>query len=109
MALPKFLDALSQGPLVVDGAMGTYLYEKGVYINRCFDELCLSAPQMVESVHRDYLDAGADVLETNTYGGSPVVLARHGLEDRAEDINKAAVTLARKVAGSRAYVAGALG
>jgi methionine synthase I (cobalamin-dependent)/5,10-methylenetetrahydrofolate reductase len=109
MALTKFLEALAQGPLVVDGAMGTYLYEKGVYINRCFDELCLSAPQMVESVHRDYLDAGADILETNTYGGAPVVLARHGLEDRAEDINKAAVALARKVAGTRAYVAGAMG
>lgn len=109
MSLPPFLEALARGPLVADGAMGTYLYEKGVYINRCFDELCLSAPQMVEGVHRDYLDAGADLLETNTYGASPVVLARHGLEDKAEAINTAAVRLARKVAGTRAYVAGALG
>lgn len=109
MPQTKFLDALAQGPLVVDGAMGSYLYEKGVFLNRCFDELCLSSPQMIESVHRDYLDAGADVLETNTYGASPVVLARHGLEDQAEAINRAAVQLARKVAGTRAYVAGSIG
>jgi len=109
MSLPPFLETLAKGPMVCDGAMGTYLYERGVYINRSFDELCLSAPETVEAVHRDYLDAGADILETNTYGASRIALARYGLGDKAEAINKAAVTIARKVAGTRAYVAGAIG
>ncbi|MBI5493620.1 MAG: bifunctional homocysteine S-methyltransferase/methylenetetrahydrofolate reductase [Deltaproteobacteria bacterium] len=107
--LPPFLETLARGPMVCDGAMGTYLYEKGVFINRSFDELCLSAPETVTSVHRDYLDAGADILETNTYGASRVALRRYGLEDKADAINRAAVTLCRKVAGTRAYVAGSMG
>ncbi|MEW5849763.1 MAG: bifunctional homocysteine S-methyltransferase/methylenetetrahydrofolate reductase [Myxococcota bacterium] len=109
MSLPPFLKALQESPMVCDGAMGTYLYERGVYINRSFDELCLSAPETVESVHRAYVDAGADILETNTYGASRVALARHGLEDKTVAINTAAVKLARKVAADRAYVAGAIG
>jgi homocysteine S-methyltransferase len=109
MALPPFLQTLARTPMVCDGAMGSYLYERGVYINRSFDELCLSQPETVEAVHRDYLDAGADILETNTYGASRIALAQHGLEDKSDAINKAAVGIARKVAGTRAYVAGAIG
>src|SRR5215204_5103277 len=95
--------------LVVDGAMGTMLYSRGVYINRCYDELNLREPDLVRDVHRDYVKAGAEILETNSYGANRVKLARYGLEAEVHAINVRAAQIAREVAGSRAVVAGAMG
>ncbi len=102
-------DLIARGPVVFDGAMGTLLYARGVFINRNFDELNLSRPDLVEKIHQDYLDAGAQVLTTNTFGANAVKLSRHGLEDRVEAINAAGVRIARGVARDRALVAGSIG
>jgi homocysteine S-methyltransferase len=104
----SFLDALRQGPLVFDGAMGTQLYERGYFITRSFDEANLARPDLVEAIHRDYAAAGARVLETNTFGANRDLLSRYGAQDRLRDINRAAVRLARQAAGG-AFVAGAVG
>lgn len=103
------LERLSEAPVVFDGAMGTLLYGRGVFINRNFDELNLSRPDMVQKVHEDYLAAGAMVLMTNTFGANAARLARFGLEGRVRDIVSAGVRLARNVAGDRAWVAGSMG
>src|SRR5947209_18849268 len=94
---------------VFDGAMGTMLYAKGVYINRSYDELNLTAPDLVRSLHEDYLRAGAEVIETNTFTATAHKLQQYGLEGRLRDINIAAVALAREAAGGRCFVAGAVG
>jgi homocysteine S-methyltransferase len=94
---------------VFDGAMGTVLYSKGVFVNVCYDELSLKEPGLVEGVHAAYVRAGAEVLETNTFGANPVKLAAYGLADRTEEINQAAARLARRAAGDRACVVGAVG
>jgi methionine synthase I (cobalamin-dependent)/5,10-methylenetetrahydrofolate reductase len=92
-----------------DGAMGTMLYAKGVFINKCYDELNLRNPEIVLEVHRQYVKAGAEILETNTYGANRVKLRGFGIEDELRDINMRAVELARKAAGDAVYVAGAIG
>jgi methionine synthase / methylenetetrahydrofolate reductase(NADPH) len=92
-----------------DGAMGTMLYAKGVFINKCYDELNLRNPEIVLEVHRQYVRAGAEILETNTYGANRVKLRSFGIEDELRDINVAAVEIARKAAGDSVYVAGAIG
>lgn len=89
--------------------MGTRLYEKGVYINRVYDELNLSQPTLIQEVHREYLAAGAMVLETNSFGANRFKLAPHGLADKLEVINFQAAKLAREVAGDKAWVAGSIG
>ncbi|MGH9958518.1 MAG: bifunctional homocysteine S-methyltransferase/methylenetetrahydrofolate reductase, partial [Pyrinomonadaceae bacterium] len=94
---------------VFDGAMGTMLYAKGVYINRCYDELNLSNPDLVREVHSEYLHAGADILETNTYGATAHKLHQYGLEGSIREINAAGARIAREAAGDSAYVAGAIG
>ncbi len=94
---------------VFDGAMGTMLYSRGVYINRCYDELNLTGGDLVMGVHREYVKAGADIIETNTYGANRVKLTTYGLEDRIRDINTSGARLAREAAGDRAFVAGAIG
>jgi homocysteine S-methyltransferase len=94
---------------VFDGAMGTMLYAKGVYINRCYDELNLSGPDLVQEVHAEYIRAGADILETNTFGATAHNLQQYGLEGNLHEINARAAQIARKAAGDRAYVAGAIG
>ncbi|HZG42061.1 MAG TPA: bifunctional homocysteine S-methyltransferase/methylenetetrahydrofolate reductase [Longimicrobium sp.] len=96
-------------PHLFDGAMGTMLYAKGVYINRCYDELSLTQPDLVRDIHRAYVKAGAEILETNTYGATRPKLARHGLDDRMREMNVAAAQVARSAAGDRVYVAGAIG
>jgi homocysteine S-methyltransferase len=96
-------------PHVVDGAMGTMLYSRGIYINRCYDELSLRDPDLVKDVHRAYLRAGAEVLETNSYGANRIKLTRHGLDGELKAINARAAELARAVAGDRACVAGSVG
>ncbi|MEO8033178.1 MAG: bifunctional homocysteine S-methyltransferase/methylenetetrahydrofolate reductase [Acidobacteriota bacterium] len=92
-----------------DGAMGTMLYSKGVFINKCYDELNLRNPEIVLEVHRQYVRAGAEILETNTYGANRVKLGGFGIEDELREINVAAVEIARKAAGDGVYVAGAIG
>ncbi len=92
-----------------DGAMGTMLYAKGFLLHLCYDELALKQPTLVREVHEEYVRAGADILETNTFGANPIKLGPHGLADRTEHINRAAAELARAAAGSRASVVGAIG
>src|ERR671916_1304490 len=99
----------SDGVHVFDGAMGTMLYEKGVYINRSYDELNLTNPDLVREVHQAYVRAGAEVIETNTFGASANKLQQYGLEGSMRLINVAAARLAREAAGDRAFVAGAIG
>ncbi|HEX6575251.1 MAG TPA: bifunctional homocysteine S-methyltransferase/methylenetetrahydrofolate reductase [Gemmatimonadaceae bacterium] len=95
--------------VVFDGAMGTMLYSKGVFINQNYDELDLRAPDLVREVHRAYVDAGAEVIETNTFGASRTKLTGYGLETQVHAINKAAAQLAREEAGDNVLVAGAVG
>ena len=99
--MSSFLERLSRGPVLCDGAMGTLLYAKGVLINRCYDELNLSLPEMVAAIHADYVKAGAEVLETNTFGANQYRLLRHGFEGRVAEINRAGVRLARGAATGR--------
>ena len=106
---PTLLEALADGPLLFDGAMGSLLYERGVLHTRSYDELVLSQPELIRKVHLDYLAAGAQVIETDTFGANRLALARHGLADQMVAINKAAVKLAREAAAGRAFVAGAVG
>jgi homocysteine S-methyltransferase len=95
--------------IVFDGAMGTMLYSKGVFINQCYDELNLRAPDLVRDIHRKYVDAGAQVLETNSFGANRIKLSQYGLESQVKELNRAAATVAREAAGDRALVAGAVG
>ena len=95
--------------LVCDGAMGTMLYAKGVFVNRCFESLNLTEPDLVAEVHLNYVRAGADVIETNTFGANRVKLASFGLADKVRAINVAGARVARHAAREQAYVAGAIG
>ena len=104
-----FREFLGDKVVVFDGATGTRLYDLGVYLHRCFDELNLSAPQTVEEVHRGYVAAGVDVVETNTFGANAVKLEKHGLSDQVAAINAAGARLARAAAGVDLFVAGAVG
>jgi methionine synthase / methylenetetrahydrofolate reductase(NADPH) len=105
-----FLDLLNDDrPHVFDGAMGTMLYHKGVFINRCYDELNVREPDLVKDVHRAYVKAGAELLETNTYGANRLKLAIHGLDAQVRDINARGAEIARAAAGDRALVGGAVG
>lgn len=94
---------------VLDGAMGTMLYSRGVFVNVCYDELSLTQPMLVQEVHEAYAQAGAEILETNTFGANPVKLSSHGLDDETESINRSAVAIARRAANGRALVVGAIG
>ena len=94
---------------VLDGAMGTELYARGVFVNVSYDGLNLETPDIVEAIHRDYVAAGAEIVETNTFGANPIKLSSHGLADRTEEINRVAVELARRAANGNAAVAGAIG
>ncbi len=105
----EFREQISRRSLVADGAMGTMLYARGVFINRCFDELSLSAPDMVRQIHQEYVKAGAEILETNTFGATRPRLSAFGFGDKLAEINRAAVRLAREAAGEEAFVAGAVG
>jgi methionine synthase I (cobalamin-dependent)/5,10-methylenetetrahydrofolate reductase len=107
--LKPFLEALDERPLIADGATGTMLYAKGVFLNRCFDELNLTQPDLVADLHQAYVRAGADVIETNTFGANRVKLASFGLESRLAAINEQGARLARAAARDEAYVAGAIG
>jgi homocysteine S-methyltransferase len=114
--MPNFADIFACRPVLADGAMGTVLYSRGVFINRCYDELNLSDPNLILSIHEEYLQAGAEILESNTFGANRFRLARHGLAAKVGEINAAGVRLARqavehlrdKQAGD-AWVAGSVG
>ena len=107
-----FSRRLGEGPILCDGAMGTVLYARGVSPDTCFDVLNLNNPALVQSVHADYVGAGADCVETNTFGANRFKLAVHGLEGRVRDINRAGVRLARDVresTGRDVWVLGSIG
>lgn len=107
-----FQQALREGVLVFDGPMGTEIYRHHVFTNRCFDELCLSDPKLIRQIHRDYAEAGADVLTTNTFGANRVALAKFGLAERLAEIVTAGARLAREVADAadhQVWVAGSIG
>jgi homocysteine S-methyltransferase len=102
--------------VLCDGAMGTSLYARGIFINRCYDELNLSQPELVRNVHEEYLQAGAEIIETNTFGANALRLQRYGFADKVFEINRAGAELARKAVNQRAdkqsgkaWVAGAIG
>jgi methionine synthase I (cobalamin-dependent)/5,10-methylenetetrahydrofolate reductase len=105
----EFRKKIQSKIIVADGAMGTMLYAKGIFINRCFDELNLSAPGLVKEIHQEYVKSGAEVLETNTFGGNRLRLGAFGFAEKLRAINEAGVRLAREAAGEKAFVAGAIG
>src|ERR1700735_4742366 len=114
--MTRFADIFSDRPVLADGAMGTVLSARGVFINRCFDELNLSDPNLIVAVHEEYLQAGAEILETNTFGANRFRLTRHGLGGKVDEINAAGVRLARQAVErlkerrtGDAWVAGAMG
>jgi methionine synthase I (cobalamin-dependent)/5,10-methylenetetrahydrofolate reductase len=114
--MPPLADIFPSRPLLADGAMGTVLYARGIFINRCYDELNLSDPALILSIHEEYLQAGAEILETNTFGANRFRLARHGLAGKVAEINTAGVKLARQAVehlkekqAGEAWVAGSIG
>src|SRR5437667_7460018 len=107
--LPAFLDSLENRVLVCDGAMGTMLYAKGVFINKSFDALNVSQPDLVAEVHQEYVRAGADIVETNTFGANRIKLGPFGLADKLHAINAQGARIARHAAREQAYVGGAIG
>ena len=111
MFMPRtpFREELSRGVLVCDGAMGTMLYAKGIFLNRSFDELNLTQPDLVAEIHHAYVRAGADVIETNTFGANRVKLTPFGLGDRVRTISAQGARIARHAAREQAYVAGSIG
>src|ERR1700744_2952654 len=114
--MTEFAEIFADRPVLADGAMGTVLYARGIFINRCYDELNLSDPGLILSVHEEYLQAGAEILETNTFGANRFRLTRHGLGGKVKEINEAGVRLARQAAqrlkekqAGQAWVAGSIG
>src|ERR1035437_3530758 len=114
--MTQFAEIFANRPLLADGAMGTVLYARGIFINRCYDELNLSDPGLILSVHEEYLQAGAEIIETNTFGANRIRLARHGLAGKVKEINAAGVRLARQAVenlknkqAGEAWVAGSVG
>jgi len=104
------LARLKQSPILCDGAMGTLLYAKGIFINRCYDELNVSQPSLIRDLHHEYMQAGAEIIETNTFGGNSFRLARHSLENRVGEINLAGARIAKEAAKSfDVLVAGSVG
>jgi methionine synthase / methylenetetrahydrofolate reductase(NADPH) len=110
------LTRLKQGAVLCDGAMGTLLYAKGVFINKCYDELNLTQPDLIRGIHQEYMNAGAEIIETNTFGGNSFRLVRHGLADKVEEVNRKGAELAREAAdafnlkkAANVLVAGSIG
>ena len=92
----EFKELLLKGPLLLDGAFGTMLHSKGVSLDQAFDAVNLTDPGLVAGIHRDYIDAGADIIETNTFGANHFQLAEHNREHQVEKINQTAVAIARQ-------------
>jgi homocysteine S-methyltransferase len=114
--MTEFADIFANRPVLADGAMGTVLYARGIFINRCYDDLNLTDPGLILSIHEEYLQSGAEILETNTFGANSFRLARHGLAGKVAEINAAGVRLARQAVehlkdkqAGEAWVAGSVG
>lgn len=105
----SFEEFLKENLVLLDGAMGSLIYEKGVFIDKCYDELNLSRPDLIRSIHEEYIMAGANVIESNTYGANRFKLKSHNLLEQMGEINRKGVELARSAAGENAYVAGSMG
>src|SRR3982074_3255999 len=106
----NFLERLTKAPVLCDGAMGTLLYSKGIFINQCYDEMNVSQPEVIRGIHHEYLQAGAEIVETNTFGGNSFRLARHSMADRGREINLGGTRVAREAAKSfDVWVAGSVG
>jgi methionine synthase / methylenetetrahydrofolate reductase(NADPH) len=93
----NLLEILNQKTLVADGAMGTMLHTRGIDFDKCFDELNLTSPAAVADIHREYIEAGAELIITNTFGANRYKLSKHGLQDDVSEINRAGVELAKRV------------
>ncbi len=104
-----YLERLKDGILLFDGAMGTMIYDSGVFINQCFENVNLTSPNTILNIHRKMADAGAQVLTTNSFGANPIKLKTYDLEDKTKEINIKSVELAREIAGDKLYVAGSIG
>jgi 5-methyltetrahydrofolate--homocysteine methyltransferase len=109
MAKKTLKQKLSEGLLFLDGAMGTQLMAKGIELGKCNEMLNIESPQIILDIHRSYIQAGSDAVYTNTFGANEITLARHGLADKVEQINKAAVEIARKAGGRDKFVIGDIG
>ena len=106
----NILARLKRSPVLCDGAMGTLLYSKGIFINRCYDELNISQPDLIRAIHHEYLQAGAEIIETNTFGANAFRLARHSLADKVHEVNRVGARLAKEAAKSfDVWVAGSVG
>ena len=109
MSRTNIIEKMNDTPLVFDGAMGTVIYEKGVFVNACFDELNITRSDLIKSIHREYIEAGADVILTNTFGANRFKLEKFGLGNKVYDINYAGAKIAREVAEENIYVLGSVG
>jgi len=107
--MKPFLETLVEEGLLADGAMGTEIYKRGIFINRCYDELNVSNPKLIREIHSSYIDAGSRLIETNTFTASRPALAGFGFEERVSEINIAGAKIARQAARGKAYVAGSVG
>lgn len=105
----KFKERLSKGPILFDGGLGTEIYHRGVFINKCYEELNITNPELIAQIHEDYKSAGADVITTNTFGANYFKLNKHSLSDKLYDINYNGAKIAKKVAGDDIFVAGSVG
>jgi methionine synthase I (cobalamin-dependent) len=105
----KFLEQINQQILVMDGAMGTQLMERGVRPEDCFDAQNLTKPDVVKAIHRAYFDAGADIIETNTFGANRIKLADYQLVSKVKEINLAAARIAKGVTAGKGFVCGSIG
>src|SRR6476660_10128228 len=102
------LEKMKTDILVGDGAIGTLLYERGIE-HQCFEEINISQPEQVVSIHKEYLRAGANVIQTNTYAANRLKLSKYGLDSRTAEINRRAVALAKQAAENQAFVVGTIG
>ena len=107
--LLNVIDKMKETPLIFDGAMGTVIYEKGVFINACYDELNLTNPKLIKSIHKDYVDAGVDVILTNTFGANKFKLEKYGISNKIYEINYQGAKIAKEIAGGNVYVLGSIG
>ncbi len=105
----KFISAIQERVILTDGAMGTEIYRRGIFINQCYDNLNITNPVLIKEIHEDYVRAGAELIETNTFGANRIKLQKYGLEERVKEINQRGVEIARSVAKDRCWVAGSIG
>jgi homocysteine S-methyltransferase len=109
MPAKPIIERVTETPIILDGAMGTMIYLKGIFINTCYDDLSISNPDLVRGIHEEYVHAGAEVIETNSFGANRGKLRKYGLGHRVEEINQKSAELAREAAGDDLYVAGSVG